>query len=177
MGRDKLSLAWRGEPVVTHALGVLLACPDLAEVLVVTRPGARLPLPPGRWRLVENPDADEGMASSLRAGVAASPERAFFLFALGDMPAVDPTVPSALVAAWRAGGADAVVPVHRGRRGHPVLLPETWRTDLLSLGGDRGARDLLRARADRVLLLAVDDPGILFDLDRPEDVAGGPGSA
>ncbi len=175
MGRDKLRLDWEGRPVVARALDVLLACPDLAEILVVTRPGVRLPLPPGRWRGVENPQADEGMASSLRAGITASSECAYYVLALGDMPCVGPRVVDALVAAFRAGGADAVVPVHDGRRGHPVLLSAAWRTDLMALGGDRGARDLLRARADRVLDLSVGDPGVLVDVDRPEDLADGTG--
>lgn len=172
MGQDKLALDWEGEPIVARALSVLSTCPHLAEILVVIRPGARLPLPPGRWRPVENPDAHTGMASSLRAGVAAAaPGAPFYLLALGDMPAVHSGVADALVAAWRAGEVEAVVPVHDGRRGHPVLLSGTWRDDLMHLGGDRGARDLLLARQDRVLEVPVDDPGVLFDVDRAEDLA------
>lgn len=176
MGADKLQLPVAGVPLVVRALQPLLQCPDLAEVVVVTRPGVRLPLPAGGWRAVENPRAAEGMGTSLAAGAAAvPPDTAFVLVSLGDLPGLDAALLGELVAAFRASGAEALVPCFRGRRGHPVLFHPGWLPDLCALSGDRGARDLLAARADRVRFLEVDHPGVVADVDTLRDLeaAGG----
>ena len=125
-------------------------------------------------RLVHNPAAASGMASSLVRGVSALAASArpadAVLVCLADMPLVRPDTLAALVAAWRAApDAPAVVPVHGGRRGNPVLLGRTRFDDVLSLAGDVGARSLLRG--DGVLELDVDDPGVLVDHDTPEALA------
>ncbi len=123
---------------------------------------------------VHNPDYAEGMASSLRAGIAALPKNlGAALVVLGDMPCVKPSTLGALVAAaWRAPAARAVVPAYAGRRGNPVLLRRALFASLLHLHGDVGARKLLEAAGDAVLVLEVDDPGILADFDTPQALAG-----
>ena len=154
---------------------VLEAGPD--ETLVVTGHDAEAvgaALDGLDVRLVHNPAAASGMASSLVRGVstlAASARPAdAVLVCLADMPLVRPDTLAALVAAWRAApDAPAVVPVHGGRRGNPVLLGRTRFDDVLSLAGDVGARSLLRG--DGVLELDVDDPGVLVDHDTPEALA------
>jgi molybdenum cofactor cytidylyltransferase len=62
-----------------------------------------------------------------------------------------------------------VVPIHEGRDGHPVLFGARFFDDLLLLKGDAGGRSLIDANPDAVLRLAVDDPGILRDIDTQED--------
>ena len=125
-------------------------------------------------RLVHNPAAAGGMASSLVRGVSALASSArpadAVLVCLADMPLVRSGTLVALVDAWRAHpDAHAVVPTHGGRRGNPVLLGRGRFDDVLSLAGDVGARSLLRG--DGVLELDVDDPGVLIDHDTPEALA------
>lgn len=105
-----------------------------------------------------------GMASSLAAGVAAlDPSSEAVLIALGDEPFVSRDAIERVVARYRAGGADVVVPRYRGVRGHPVLFSRAVYPELLALSGDHGAR----AVADR-------DPGrrafVDIDLPKPVDV-------
>ena len=64
--------------------------------------------------------------------------------------------------------ADAVVPVHEGRRGNPVLISRTLFPALHRLTGDEGARRILADGARRVLACPVDDPGVLVDVDTRE---------
>lgn len=115
-------------------------------------------------------DAELGMGHSLAAGVGAAADAAGWLIALADMPAI-------AVASYRAvadavvGGAAIAVPVWRGRRGHPVGFAACWRDQLGALAGDRGARELLRRHPERVVEIAVGDPGILADIDTPADLA------
>ena len=112
----------------------------------------------------------EGMGSSLAAGVAASREAEGWLVALADMPAIAPATYALLVAGLRQG-APLIAPSHQGQRGHPVGFSRHWRDELLALHGDQGARSLLQTHAVALQRVAVDDPGILLDIDAPADLA------
>lgn len=114
--------------------------------------------------------AVEGMGSSLAAGVTASREAEGWLVALADMPAIAPATYALLVAGLRQG-APLIAPSHQGQRGHPVGFSRHWRDELLALHGDQGARSLLQTHAVALRRVAVDDPGILLDIDAPADLA------
>ena len=62
-----------------------------------------------------------------------------------------------------------MAPSFEGRRGHPVLFGAGWLPALRALSGDEGARAILQT-AQRLTLVAVEDPGVLLDVDRPEDL-------
>lgn len=116
-----------------------------------------------------NADYARGLASSLRAGVAALPADcagAFIL--LGDMPRVGAPVLRALAAAFRAAPeACAAVPVRKGERGNPALIGMALFDDVARLSGDAGARKLLAAR-DGVIEVPMDDEGVSIDVDTPD---------
>ena len=117
------------------------------------------------------PDADTGMAASLthalRHALDVVPGADAWLVALGDMPHVAPSTLQALAAAL-GEGAGIVVPTFGGRRGNPVGFGRVHLDALLALRGEEGARGLLRAHPVREV--AVDDPGILRDIDTPADL-------
>lgn len=114
--------------------------------------------------------AAEGMGSSIASGVAACPQAAGWIVGLADMPQVRPETITALVARLRAG-ADLVAPVHKGYRGHPVGLAARFRTELLALRGDIGARGILSAHWETIEWIMTNDSGVLIDIDVPEDLA------
>lgn len=168
MGRPKLTLPLAGRPVIAHVLEAL-AQAGLPALVVTGAYAEEVRAAIGPVASVHAPDHALGLARSLRAGLAALPaEWAGVLVALADMPAVRPATYRALAAALRAG-APAVVPVHAGRRGNPAGLARASLPALRALEGDRGARALLDAIGAQEI--AVDDPGVLLDLDRPEDLA------
>ena len=113
--------------------------------------------------------AAEGMGFSLACAVAATREASGWLVALGDMPKVQASTMQAVLRALESG-ASIVIPCHEGRRGHPVGFSAEHRAALLALTGDEGARRVVGANAESVLELAVDDPGVLADVDTPEDL-------
>lgn len=123
-----------------------------------------------RLTIVHAADHAEGMGASLRAGVAALPADASGVFVfLGDMPRVPRKVLTLLAVALGAG-APAAAPMFKGRRGNPVLMGRSLFPALLELTGDTGARVVLqRLGADLALVEAPDD-GVLFDVDRPQDL-------
>ncbi|HLO63834.1 MAG TPA: nucleotidyltransferase family protein [Azonexus sp.] len=159
-----------GTPLVLASASRLRgACSD---VLAVLRPddaalGERLQ--ELGCRVVVNPDAEAGLGSSLAAGVRASADAAGWLVALADMPFIASASHQAVQERLLAG-ASVVVPTHDGQRGHPVGFSREWLGELSRLDGDVGARHILREHADRVEVLAVDDSGILADVDRPDDL-------
>jgi molybdenum cofactor cytidylyltransferase len=105
-----------------------------------------------------------GMGDSIAAGVAACPQLSGWLIVLGDMPFILPASIERVVAEI---ADDAVsVPVHQGEYGHPVGFGCSFGAALMALSGDRGAKALF-AQA-RVVEVAVDDPGVLWDVDVPE---------
>lgn len=171
MGADKLGLPWRGATVLSATLARWREVEELDEILLVRRrddPGERWP----KVKVLVNAGADEGMGSSLRlAASALPPEADAVVVGLADMPEVDPSTLSALVAAWRPLGPRGIVaPTCKGERGHPVVLGRDHFPALRSLSGDSGARTILKDHAADVKLVPVEDPGVLIDLDRPSDL-------
>ena len=114
--------------------------------------------------------ADAGMGASLAHAAAQVGDDLPLLVALGDMPAIAPATLAAVRDALLAG-ASLVQPQWQGRRGHPVGFHRRWLPALRALQGDAGARHLLHTHADQLLTLPVDDPGILLDIDTPEQLA------
>jgi molybdenum cofactor cytidylyltransferase len=175
MGSDKLSLPWRGSTVLSATLGRWQAVQALDEILLVRRrqdPAEQWP----RVRVLVNADADEGMGSSLRlAARALPPLTEAVVVGLADMPEVAAQTISTLVAAWRPLGPRGIVaPTHGGRRGHPVVFGADHLPALRALAGDCGARAVLQEHAADLTLVAVDDAGVLLDLDAPADLESQP---
>ncbi|OJT51656.1 nucleotidyltransferase family protein [Pseudomonas moraviensis] len=107
-----------------------------------------------------------GMGDSIAAGVAACPDADGWLIVLGDMPFI---LLSSIERVLAAMSDDAVsVPVLGGEFGHPVGFGRSFGGQLQALTGDRGARPLFAQ--GRVVEVAVDDPGVLWDIDVPESL-------
>lgn len=121
--------------------------------------------------VVVNERWPEGQSTSLKAGLAAlPPEVGAALFPLVDQPAIPPPVLDALIERYRRTLAPIVWPEFEGQRGNPVLFDRALFAEMGQISGDTGARPVLhrwQASAERV---AVAEPGILQDFDRPEDV-------
>ncbi len=120
-------------------------------------------------QVVINDRADEGMGTSIAAGVAASSAASGWLIALGDMPSIRVETIAAVAAALD-NDSNIVVPVIRGKRGHPVGFSAFYREQLQALTGDKGAREIYIAGASLVDEISVDDEGIFADIDVPADL-------
>lgn len=153
--------------MVLHALDPLLAVfPRVTVVLGHDAAAMAAVLAARPVRLVVAEDYAQGLAASLRAGIAALPETAAgVLVALGDMPGVSPETLRALAAAHRPG--QVTVPTFGGRIGNPILWDRRYRAAMMGLVGDRGAKSLLPPDCQRI---AVPDEGILRDVDTQEDL-------
>jgi molybdenum cofactor cytidylyltransferase len=173
-GANKLLCRLRdGEPVALAAARPFIQ--ELPEALAVVRPGdealSRLFGDLG-YRVVVNPDADDGLGASLAAGVRAASQARGWVVGLADMPWIAPASIAAVAASLRTG-ARLTAPVYRGRRGHPVGLAACWRETLTGLVGDQGARRLFADHAAAFVAVETADAGVVRDVDLPADLAGG----
>jgi molybdenum cofactor cytidylyltransferase len=171
---NKLLADLDGAPVVVHAARSLCDA-GLESVVVVLGHEAdrvRAALADRDVTFVENPDYADGQSTSVRAGVAAAAdaEADAAVFLPGDMPFVDPATVDRLVAAYRAGLAPALAAAHDGRRGNPVLFDSSRFGALSAVDGDTGGRSVLLG-TEGAVLLAVDDEGVLVDIDTTGDLA------
>ena len=174
-GGNKLLADLSGKPVLRHTVENVIAA-KADPVVVVTGHQAGdveeliqdLPV-----KLCFNPHFADGMATSLSAGIAALPgDVDGALIFLGDMPLIRADVINAVIETFRQGdGKTIVVPVHGGRRGHPVLWGKAHFADVEALQGDQGARLLLAAHAGDVIECDAGDEAILADADTPEALA------
>ncbi|BFT61928.1 NTP transferase domain-containing protein [Pseudomonas moorei] len=105
-----------------------------------------------------------GMGDSIAAGVSACKQLDGWLMVLGDMPFILPSSIEKVLAGMRSDSVS--VPVQDGEYGHPVGFGRDFAAGLMALSGDRGAKPLFAE--GRVFELAVDDPGVLWDVDVPE---------
>jgi len=181
-GGAKLTAPWRGGKLLDGALEAAFAAP-VWRVTVVTgadpavEDAARLWAGErqlsGRLTLVHAEDHPEGMGASLRAGIAALAEdcEGVFVF-LGDMPVIPASVAPRLARAL-GSGALAAAPTFNGRRGHPVLFGAALFPALARARGDAGARAVLADLGPRLALVDVADPGVLTDVDTPDDLPRG----
>ena len=169
-GRDKLLEDIDGQPLLRLMAG--RACKAGVPVCVVLGPGQdarRAALADLNVDIVTAAD-DDGMAASIRAGVAG--RKGPVLIVLADMPEITAQdlylmvslgahAPKAIL---QAASAD-------GRPGHPVLFPADLVPALSQLRGDQGAKPILSKEGGRVTLLPLADARATIDLDTPEDWA------
>ena len=172
MGDNKLLADLDGRPLVHHAVSAALAS-QARPVVVVTGNDAdrvRAALDGLDVTFVHNDEYASGMASSLRAGIAAVGDVAGALVCLGDMPRVTADHLARLIGAFAAASDEGaiVVPTCERKRGNPVLWGRRRFAEIGALSGDVGARALIERNADRVTWVAVDDPAILIDVDTPD---------
>lgn len=122
------------------------------------------------WRL--EAQGHEGMGDSIAAGVQATRNAPGWLVLPGDLPLVRPDTLRAVAVAL--ADQPVVVPWFEGRRGHPVGFGRACRDALLRLEGEEGAVSVVRCHDQMNLArhLAVQDPGVLTDVDTVEDLAG-----
>lgn len=170
-GSDKRFAALDGIPMVLRALRNLQTAVD--SVVMVIRPGERprfldLVAADNAPTLVEAEHAAAGMGASLACGIRHIRGGAVVV-ALADMPFVQPA--SIRCVADALANYPLVVPSYRGRRGHPVGFQRRFFAELAELDSDRGGKQLLQSHPEMVHEIALNDPGILTDIDTPAGLA------
>jgi molybdenum cofactor cytidylyltransferase len=173
MGRPKLALPVRGEPMLRRAVGAALAsrCREVIVVLGLHADVYRPLLDGLHARVIINPDAAEGMGASIRAGVGAvSPEASGVVLLLADQPFISPQAIDRLIAAARASRARVAASAYGGVVGVPAYFHRALFPDLRALVGDRGARSVIAAHEADAVILAIPEAEAA-DIDTAQDLA------
>jgi molybdenum cofactor cytidylyltransferase len=121
-------------------------------------------------KVVVNQSYEQGMATSLHAGLSAlDPRSAAALIILGDQPFTLPQTLDRIIQAYRDSGAPIVIPTCQGTRGNPVLLDRSLFSGATALEGDVGCRAIFGNHLEEIVNVEVEDLGVLLDIDDRED--------
>ena len=166
-GGPKAVVELAGERLVDRAVRVL-ADGGVSQAYVVS---GSVALTVAGAVVVENPDWESGMASSLRAGFDALPTEAMAaLVLLVDHVGLTPAAVRR-VAGEVTGPASLVAATYDGRLGHPVVLGRDWWPEVrATAAGDQGARAVLAAHRDVLVQVECSDVASAADVDRPGDL-------
>ncbi len=179
MGLAKALLPWRGTTVVETLISTLRRG-GVERVVVVTAPGDSelqdLLAARADANVTVNPEPSDGMLSSILAGLRTELGRpdssaSALLICPVDHPLVSSDTVALLLSRHRSSARHLLVPSYQGRRGHPVLIPWPLAGELEGLDLDRGLRQLFEDREPAVIEVPVSDPGVIANLNTPEDYA------
>lgn len=133
MGSPKMLLPFGKRTLIEKVVAGVMKFPVDGIVVVV---GARREeierrLFPYPVKPVYNPEYERGMLSSVQKGVANLPDEARAVFVvLGDQPHTPVSTVERILAGYRRSGKGIVLPVYRGRRGHPTLIDLKYRQEI-----------------------------------------------
>ncbi len=175
LGADKPFVDVGGRPLIYRALRPYRKAKRVQDVILVVPKGTRERFEPYRnvrIHIVENPNPEGGMISSIRAGLNCTwAHERNFMIAPADIPYVDPEYVDRIAAAFATRGCKILIPTYKGLGGHPGVFSGNLREDFFLHGDNVGAREIiLRYQVDTVRL-HIHEPDVCFDIDTPEDLA------
>ncbi len=149
--------------LASKAQGVIVVTGHQAEQVEKALQGLKV-------KFVRNPDFAVGLASSVKAGIAAVPADADgAVVCLGDMPLISSQLIDRLIEAFAPDSGNLIaVPVSDNRRGNPVLWSRRFFAELMTLDGDIGARHLISRHGEAVAEVPVEGFGAFLDIDTPQ---------
>jgi molybdenum cofactor cytidylyltransferase len=176
MGTPKQLLLLAGETILELTLKNVRAS-NVNEVVLVLGHAAETvekEISTERVKIVRNQDYQQGMGTSLRTGLAAVDDGASAaLIVLADQPFVRPETINQLIACHQEANQEEkpqiIIPAFNGFRGNPVLLDRSVFAELQSLTGDVGCRAIFGNHTENIRKLAVEDIGVLLDIDSQEE--------
>ena len=171
MGKPKAFLEWKGSTFIEIILSNLCKL-NLLQIILVKSPTLlkTTPLPPFLRGIycTENPCPEDGMLSSFRCGLRKlKSKETNVMLCLIDHPVVERETYKKLCD--NAQKNKIVVPIYKGRRGHPVIFGADFICELLEKECPEGAKTIVKSHPESVLEIEVDDKGILVDIDTPEE--------
>ena len=175
MGSAKALLHYQGQTFIARICHAFLTA-GVDELIVVLGAHAdelrpALPSHP-KLRTVVNSRYSLGQLSSLMVGIGAlSPDSEAAIVNLVDHPLIEAETIKALMDSFRVAPLPILIASYQGKRGHPVLFSSQLYGEILAAPLDQGAKTVVRKDPARVREIPLDDPGILADIDTPEDYA------
>jgi molybdenum cofactor cytidylyltransferase len=172
MGFPKMLLTFNGRTMIENVIGNITGS-DVDNTMVVLGADKEALIDlvmKSSVKYCYNDNYIEGMLSSVKCGLRNLPSdfEAVLVFQ-GDQPMITPKVINTVIEAYRLTGKGIVIPVHKKKRGHPLLIDRKYRYEIEKLDTRDGLRSLAYKYSDDVLEVETDDSGILRDFDTFED--------
>ena len=180
MGSPKALLAYQGRPFLEHLL----------EVTTHSRIGVRRVVLGAHAEpiaknihlaadeIVINDEWEQGQLSSIQAAIRSLPAGTDgLLLCLIDHPLISAALVDELIEQFYAAPKKIVLPVHKSRRGHPVIFPAHLYDELLQAPLDKGARAVVWAHANEVLQVPTEEEGCVLNLNDPDTLHRATGGA
>ncbi len=167
MGRPKALLPIRGRTFLQNILDAISRTSIEDTIVVLGHHRDQIERSLSLPSVVFNPDYERGMITSFQAGIRKlSWETAGAFLFLVDHPLVESTTIESMI--MNLAPNRIVLPTFERRRGHPVLFSSEVVEEILALGPSEGANIVVRKNPDRIIEVPVNAPGILVDIDTPE---------
>jgi len=172
LGQPKQLLTYKGKTLLNWVIEVAIQS-SLSQIILVLGHKAddiQKTIIYPNISILHNPQYHQGQSSSIRHGIKAlDPLIDAAMFLLGDQPMIKLETINTLIAAYGKEKSLIVMPTFQGKRGNPVIFDRRFFPQLKTLSGDSGGRVLFDENVDQILMVEVDDPGILMDVDSFED--------
>lgn len=172
MGSPKMLLPFNGITMIETVAGNVTRS-DVDNVLIVL--GANREAIKGlginmSLKYCYNDNYEEGMLSSVLCGFRNLPSdfEAVLVFQ-GDQPLIPSGVTNKVIETYRLSGKGIVIPVYKGKRGHPLLIDRRYKDEIEKLDAREGLRSLAYQFSEDVLEVKTNNPGILRDFDTYEE--------
>ena len=172
MGVQKLLLPFGGKTVIGHIVDQLLASTIGDVHVVVGHQAGRISreLSGRAVSIVKNPNYKSGMLSSIRCGLRNLPEECrAVMVVLGDQPSITTELIDQMLQSYAATEKSILVPLCKGKRGHPILFSLQYRDEIITRYANVGLRGLLHDHPEEVFELTVSTASVLCDMDCPDD--------
>lgn len=168
MGKLKQLMPLGEKSILEHSLDSLIRS-KVGEVILVVGREAEAVMKKVAARpvmITVNPDYRQGMSTSIARGLDSVNDSAgAVMLALADQPFIDSRVINRLIDEFDTHNKGIVVPVYKGRRGHPIIFAIKYKDELLGLKGDTGGKEIIDRHPDDILEVAVDSEDIYIDID------------
>jgi xanthine/CO dehydrogenase XdhC/CoxF family maturation factor/CTP:molybdopterin cytidylyltransferase MocA len=172
MGKPKLLLPWGDNTIIETIIKTVLQS-EVKHIVVVLgseKDKIRSQIINYPVIIAENQEYQKGMLTSIQCGLRAVPDGAdAVMVLLGDQPMVNGPVIDKLADTFRHTDKGILIAVHKGKRGHPIIIKTKYKRDIEQLGSENSMHDFTRKFASEILEVETGTTEVLKDIDTPED--------
>ena len=172
MGKPKLLLPYGDKTIIETVIQTVMES-DAKHVIVVLgseKEKIGRQISKNQIIIAENPDYRSGMLSSIQCGLRAVPEGTdTVMIVLGDQPMINGMVIDLLTDTLHHTDKGIIIAVHKGKRGHPILIKIKYKKEIEKLGPENSMHDFTGKFASDILEVETETSDVLRDIDTPED--------
>ncbi len=172
MGKPKLLLPWGDKTIIETIIKTVLQS-EIKHIVVVLgseKDKIRSQISNYPVIIAENQEYQKGMLTSIQCGLRAVPDGTdAVMVLLGDQPMVNGPVIDQLADTFRHTDKGILIAVHKGKRGHPIIIKTKYKRDIEQLGSENSMHDFTRKFASEILEVETGTTEVLKDIDTPED--------